>query len=105
MTDDRPTFDYIDDEALEARIALATDIILTSGTITAEDVKSGWYDAPNPADEMQRIVTVLGLTVILGGVNGAPIDLIADAWGDKRILHGAIRAMLEAVETVRAEAA
>lgn len=104
MSDSNAAPPQLDDDALNARISLATEVILTSGTITAEDVARGWYEAPDPTDEMQRAVIVLGLTIICGGLDGAPVEVIAAAWSEHRLLVASITAMLEAVQTIKAEA-
>lgn len=93
----------IDDATLEARTALATEVILTSGTIQAEDITRGWYDRPDPSDEMQRAVVLLALTIICGGLDGAHVDDILSAWNDKRLLTAATRALLDAVDTIRCD--
>lgn len=93
----------IDDDTLRSRITLATEMMLTSGMICAEDVRKGWYDQPMPGDEMQNLVITLGLMVILNGVHGAPADAIVDAHETPRLLEGAIEAMLTAVDVIRSE--
>ena len=90
--------------ALESRVNLAIDILLTSGAVLAEDVERGWWDAPDPNDEFQRTTILVALTVICGGVDGAAsVDELNAAWKTPRLLQAAIRAVLQAVETVRAE--
>lgn len=95
----------IDDDTLRSRISLATEMMLTSGIISAEDVARGWFDKPEPEEQTQRFVITLGLMVILNGVHGAPIDAIVDAWEVTRLLEGAVEAMLTAVEVIRSEGA
>lgn len=103
--DDRTPYQWldIDDETLRARISLATEMMLTSGMVCAEDVRKGWYDQPQPGDEMQNLVITLGLMVILNGVHGAPADALVDALETPRLVNGAIEAMLSAVDVIRSE--